>query len=68
MVETSSNQDEMMQNLLAINPRAKDICNTLQAANGNGEDVFINAAKQKGCSEQQAKDILAQLRQMWSSL
>lgn len=57
-----------MQNLLAINPQAKDICNTLQAANGNGEDVFINAAKQKGCSEQQAKDILAQLRQMWSSL
>ena len=68
MVEAGPNQGAMLESLMANNPQVRDICNTLKAANGNYETVFYAMAKQRGCSDEQAKQILSELQQSWKSL
>ena len=64
----SSSNTLDIQSLMVNNPQMVETVKTLQAANGNYEAVFYNAAKQKGFSESEAKDILSALQQSWSSL
>ena len=67
MVESAPDQSGQLQTLLAMNPNAKDIFKQLQNFQ-SCEAAFYSFAEQKGCSKEEAKDILAQLRQTWSSL
>ena len=68
MAKNNPNQDEIIQQLLQTNPEMKTINEQINAANGNPEVAFYDAAKRKGCSKEETDKVLVQLKQIWNKL
>ena len=54
---------------MAMNkPEVKQIYDSLSACNGDYKSVYMNLAKQRGMTEEEANKKLSQTRQLWDKM
>ena len=54
---------------MAMNkPELKQIYDCLSACNGDYKSVYMNSARQKGITEEEANNKLSQARQLWDRM
>lgn len=67
LLKNSKNSEDVIKNLAMKDTQISGIYLMLNGSN-NYEQIFIEQAKSKGQSEEQAKQSLQEIRQIWNSL
>ena len=62
IVKTSSNPKAMLESMARSNPQLNDILKALSSNNMSAKDMFYEAAKQKGMSDNDIQNFLSSLR------
>jgi hypothetical protein len=68
ILKNSSNQEDLLKQLVMQKPEVKNFYDSLSACNGDYESVYMRIAKQQGKTEEQARQSLTQTRQLWDRM
>ena len=67
-LKTSSNPEELIKQLAMQKPEIKQMYDSLSTCNGDYESVYMNLARQRGMTEEEAKNTLSQFKQLWTRM